>query len=297
MKKFLLITFICCLSISFIHAQSEEAAEPVSNWKLSGAASVTMTQSSFSNWASGGQNSIAGVVSGGLNLGYTKDKWNWSNQLDAAYGLMLQGSDRSKTDDRLEFSSKLGYKASKTWSYTALTQFKTQFDKGYKEYPIKNKHLYTSGFFAPAYLTISLGMDYKPNADLSVFLSPLTMRTTFVYDDSLSNGGAYGVDPGDNILNEYGAFIKATYQKKFSERILLKTKLELFSNWVDKPQNIDVNWEVDIDFKVTKWLSTKLYTQLIYDDNIRIKDPDTGILGGPKVQFKEVLGIGLSYIF
>ena len=299
MRKLLLV-IIGLLGVVGLRAQTADTAAIPKNWKLSGSTAINMTQSSYSNWASGGQNSVAGVASGGIALDYAKNKWQWNTTLDLAYGLMVQDeSGRSKTDDKIEFASKLGHKATKYWYYTILTQFKTQFDKGYKSYPVEDadKWNYTSRFMAPGYLTVSLGMDYNPNADFSLFISPITLRATYVQDKMLSDLGSYGVDPGKKSLIQYGAFVKAIYQKKMVEdRILFKTKLELFTDWENKPQNIDVNWEVNFDFKVTKWLSTRLYTQMIYDDDIRIPDND-GSLKGPKLQFKEVLGIGLSYIF
>lgn len=300
MKRTTLVAIALLFSLG-LRAQTTDAVTVPKNWKLSGSAALNMSQSSYSNWAAGGQNSVAGVVSGGLLLKYAKNKWQWSNTLDAAYGLMVQDqSGRSKTDDKLEFSSKLGLKASKYWYYTALADFKTQFDKGYKSYPVedKDKGNYTSKFLAPGYLTTSLGMDYNPNANFSLFLSPITVRTTYVQDKMLSDAGSYGVDPGKKSLIEYGAFLKATYQKKMVEdRVMFKSKLELFSNFKHNPQNVDVNLEVNIDFKVTKWLSTRLYGQMIYDDDIRIPEVGTDRLLGPRLQVKQVLGIGLSYIF
>ncbi len=300
MKKLTFLFFVFLFSSMVLQAQTADTTAIPEPWKLSGSAALNMTQSSYSNWSAGGQNSVAGVASGGLVLDYAKNKWQWNTTLDLAYGLMVQDeSGRSKTDDKIEFASKLGHKATKYWYYTFLAQFKTQFDKGYSKYPVadEDKWDYTSRFMAPGYLTLSLGMDYNPNADFSLFISPITLRATYVQDKRLSDAGSYGLDPGKKSLVQYGGFLKATYQKKMAEdRILFKTKLELFTDWGNKPQNVDVNWEMNIDFKVTKWLSTRLYTQMIYDDDVRIPDAD-GVLQGPNLQFKEVLGIGLSYIF
>lgn len=261
---------------------------------MEGKTSLTMSQTSFSNWASGGQNSISGVLAGGFRLRYAAKKLSWDSTLDLAYGTLYQyeEADRRKTDDRIDFSTKLGYAASRVWSYTILTQFRTQFDRGYKSYPVVAKDSYTSTFFAPAYLTFSVGMDYRPNKELSVYMSPLSLRNTIVLDDTLSSRGAFGITPGSNILSEYGALVKATYSKIVFERVQLKSKIELFSNLEHDPQNINVNVEVDIGIKTTSWLTTRLYTQLLYDDKIRVSEDD-----GPALQVKEVLGVGLSYSF
>lgn len=263
-------------------------------WSMGGKTSLTMSQTSYSNWASGGQNSISGVLAGSFKLKHAAKKLSWENTLDLAYGTLYQyeDSDRRKTDDKIDFATKLGYAASKYWNYTILTQIKTQFDRGYKSYPVEDKKSYTSTFFSPAYLTFSIGMDYKPNKDLSVYLSPLSLRNTIVLDDTLSSKGAFGVTSGSHILSEYGAMVKATYSKTFFDRIQVKSKVELFSNLEHEPQNINVNVEVDVGIKTTSWLTTRLYTQLLYDDNIRVSEDE-----GPALQVKEVLGIGLSYSF
>lgn len=279
-----------------LYAQSDSTKTEVNakTWSMGGKTSLTMSQTSYSNWASGGQNSISGVAAGSFKLKHAKKKLSWESTLDIAYGTLYQfeESDRRKTDDKIEFATKLGYKASKSWNYTLLTQLTTQFDRGYKSYPIEDKNSYISTIFSPAYLTFSLGMDYKPNNDLSVYMSPLSLRNIIVLNDTLSNKGAFGVTPGSYIMSEYGAMLKATYSKTFFERIQVKSKLELFSNLEHDPQNIIVNMELDLGIKTTAWLTTRLYTQLMYDDNIRVADDK-----GPALQVKEVLGIGVSYTF
>ncbi len=263
-------------------------------WSVGGKTSLTMSQSSYSNWAAGGQNSLSGVLSGSFRLKNTHKKLTWESVLDLAYGTLYQYEnwDRRKTDDKIDYTTKLGYAASKYWNYTVLLQFKSQFDKGYMSYPVEDKNAYTSEFMSPAYLTFSVGMDYKPNKELSVYISPLSLRNTIVLNDTLSSKGAYGVTPGDHILSEYGAMVKATYQKTFFEKVQLKSKVELFSNLEHNPQNINVNVEVDIGVQTTSWLTTRLYTQLLYDDNIRVSEDE-----GPALQVKEVLGVGFSYSF
>ncbi len=272
----------------------EKAEVKKKTWTVGGKNSLTMSQTSYSNWAAGGQNSLSGVIAGTFWLKHAHKKFSWESGLDLAYGTLYQyeESDRRKTDDKIECSTKLGYAASKHWNYTVLLQFKSQFDKGYKSYPIEDKQAYTSMFMSPGYLTFSIGMDYKPNKELSVYLSPLSLRNTIVLDDTLSNKGAFGVKHGSHIYSEYGAMVKATYHKTFFEKVQVKSKVELFSNLEHDPQNINVNVEVDIGIKTTSWLTTRLYTQLLYDDKVDVSDDE-----GPALQVKEVLGVGLSYSF
>ncbi|MDR0660579.1 MAG: DUF3078 domain-containing protein [Prevotellaceae bacterium] len=296
MKLRLIVVFAMILCSLQLYAQSDSTSieESKKTWDMGGKISLTMSQTSYSNWASGGQNSISGVLAGSVRLKHEAKKLSWENTLELAYGTLYQfeESDRRKTDDKIDFATKLGYAASKSWNYTILAQLKTQFDRGYKSYPIEDKSKYTSMFMSPAYLTFSIGMDYKPNKDLSVYISPLSLRNTIVLDDTLSHKGAFGVTPDSHMLSEYGAMIKATYGKTFFEKIQLKSKVELFSNLEYDPQNINVNVEVDIGIKTTSWLTTRLYTQLLYDDNVKVSEDE-----GPALQVKEVLGIGLSYSF
>ncbi|HKL38369.1 MAG TPA: hypothetical protein VJ876_05690, partial [Bacteroidales bacterium] len=153
-----------------------------------------------------------------------------------------------------------------------------------------------SDFMAPAYSLLSLGMDYKPNDAFSLMISPLTGKTTYVLDDSLSNQGAFGVDPGEKIRNELGGFVKLTYNKDIWENVTFNTKLDLFSNYLENPENIDISWEVLISMKVNDYLSANINTQLIYDDNIHYINKE-GQDMGPRIQFKEVFGAGFTYKF
>jgi hypothetical protein len=162
-----------------------------------------------------------------------------------------------------------------------------------------------SDFLAPAYSLASLGADYKPNDNFSVFVSPLTAKMTIVNVDRLAM--AYGVEEGENFRLEIGAFVKLAYQKDIFENVNLDTRLDLFANYSNNPQNIDVNWETLITMKINKWLSARLSTQLIYDDDIDIiaqpaetnadGDVITPAVVGPRTQFKEIFALGLSVTF
>jgi hypothetical protein len=148
---------------------------------------------------------------------------------------------------------------------------------------------------APAYLNISLGMDYTPSKVFSLFIGPLSGKSTFVMDDELSDAGAYGVDSSKHFRNEFGGTIRAIVNKDIMKNVNLSSKLELFSNYMKNPQNIDVNWQLLINMKVNKWIAASINLQMIYDDDIKTKEDL--VTHGAKVQFKEVFGVGLSYKF
>jgi hypothetical protein len=287
------------------------AADSLKPWKLGGIVTVNAQQVSLTNWAAGGNSSIS--LSGLINVfaRYHKGKIVWDNNLQLGYGVIKQGSNKKwwKNDDKIQITSKLGREAAKHWYYSALVDFRTQFADGYN-YP--NDSVYISRFMAPGYGLASLGMDYKPSNHFSAYISPVTGKFTFVNDDKLASVGAFGVqkdiiDPTDSTKfiqrhkthrEEFGAYVKLQYQTKVMENITFQTIVELFSNYFHNPQNVDVNWTTLTTFKVNKFISATLSTQLIYDDDIKsvklkATDPDKG----PAVQFKQVLGVGFSYKF
>lgn len=288
------------------------AADTIRNWKFGGVVSFNGQQVSLTNWASGGTNSLSfgGIIS--LYARFKKGKDTWDNSIDLGYGVIRQGENKVwwKTDDKIQLTSKYGRQAFKKWYYTALGDFKTQFANGYN-YP--NDSVYISKFMAPAYGILALGFDYKPNDKFSLFIAPATGKFTIVNDDSLARHGAYGVqeeirdnDNGGKIVQHYkthreelGAYLKMQFQTKVMENITFQTMLELFDNYLYKPENIDVNWTTLTTLKVNKFISATLTTQLIYDNDIQLMRTVGDRKGtvGPDVQFKQVLGVGFTYKF
>lgn len=284
-----------------------QRADSIQGWKKGGVIVANLAQTSLTNWSAGGQNSVAmnGILSAFAN--YKKDKSVWDNSLDIGYGKLKQGKENyRKTDDKIDLLSKYGREAFKNFYYALLFNFKTQMAPGYN-YPDDSVKI--SNLFSPAYILFALGMDYKPNAYFSAFIAPLTAKMTIVNDRKLSDAGAFGVKPGKKSLTEVGGYIRAIYSKndfksEFLKNVSFTTKIDLFSDYTEKPQNIVVNWETLIALKVNKFISASITTQLIYDDKIKVpfdKNSDgkieTGEAAGSKIQFKEILGVGLSYKF
>ena len=288
------------------------AADTAKPWKIGGIISVNGQQVSLTNWSAGGNNSIS--VAGLVNIfaKFKKGKSTWDNNLELGYGVINQGNNKKwwKNDDKIQFSSKFGHQIKKNWYLTALADFRTQFAPGYN-YP--NDSIYISKFMAPGYALAAIGFDYKPNDKFSAFIAPVTGKFTFVNDDSLARYGAFGVqkeirdpDQGGKITQnylthreEFGAYLKMQYRTKVMENITFETILELFSNYMNNPQNVDVNWTTLTTFKVNKFISATLATQLIYDDDIKVLRSGGDLKGttGPDIQFKQVLGVGFTYKF
>lgn len=298
MKKLLLIMSVILLIVS-LHAQDSNQSDTL--WKYSGVTSLNVSQLSLSNWAAGGENSLSGNAFIQLSADFDDGTKNWDNDLIMGFGLIRQGDDPTrKSDDKLDLSSKFGYRASKNWLYSGLLSFRTQFAKGYDN-PGETDRNKISNWLAPGYLNLSAGMDLKPNDEFSMLIAPVSGKVTFVMDDDLSAAGTFGLDPGQTVRGEFGGYVKLAYKKEILKNVLLDTKVDFFSNYFENPQYVDVNWDMLLTFKVNEFISATLVTQLIYDRDIEFGFDTTGDGTNdsfePRVQFKELFGIGLTYNF
>ncbi len=245
---------------------------------------LTFNQVSLTNWAAGGQSAFSAVGVVNLYANYKYDRDAWDNVLNLGYGLIKnQGERVQKNEDKIELNSMYGRKAFKDFYYSALLNFRTQFYDGYN-YP--NDTTVTSRFLAPAYLSLALGLEYKPNDFFSVFVSPATGKFTFVNDRTLADQGAFGVDPGTfdtsgNVIThgrkfrpEFGASIQVIFKKDVTENVNIQSKLLLFNNYTDKVKenrgNIDVNFDFLLNLKVSKYITTSLFLNLIYDHDVKL---------------------------
>jgi hypothetical protein len=280
---------------------------PPKYWKLKAIYGLNGTQSSFVNWNAGGRNniSILGTISASAN--YTINNVKWSNDLSIALG-GLQYLEKNmpeslqKTDDRIDITSNFGMKIKKHVFVSFIGGFKTQMLDGFS---FPNDSIRISTFMAPGYVNTALGIDYIKSDNFSVFTSPFAAKMTFVNDQILADAGSFGVEKavfdglgnvitaGKRFRGEFGAYVKLKFNKTVAKNIDLKSKIELFSNYMQNPQNIDVNAEALFTFKVNSWFSASLQWSLIYDDDIAIRDSYGNI--GPRTQFKSVLGLGVSY--
>ena len=292
MKRILLILMLAGL-FNLGHAQNE--ADTL--WKVSGLTSLNFSQMSLTNWAAGGEKSFAGngLLNVAANYQNREGLLNWSNDLYMGFGIVVQDEDLPrKSDDKIDLSSKIGYKASKNWFYSGLLSFKTQFAEGY-DAPGSVDREVVSKLLSPAYLNVSLGMDYKPNDNFSVLIAPVTGKVTMVMDDALSALGVFGVPAGEQVRSEFGGYVKIAYGNEIMKNVALLTKIDLFSNYIENPQYVDVNFDLILSFKINEFLSASFMSQLIYDYDIKFDDGAGGV--ETRVQFKELFGIGVSYSF
>ena len=287
-KQFFTLLLLGFISLNAL-AQSD-----TSYWKTSAKTSLNFSQSHLSNWSAGGQSALnlLGLVN--VTANYKKENHIWDNGLDMTLGYSHLGDEKiMKTDDRIEFNSLYGKNATEKLFYSIAFSFKTQFADGF-DYKVDSTTP-ISGLFAPAYITLGLGMEWKPNPYFSINFSPLTGRVTLVTIKELSDVGSFGVEPGKQSRFELGMKTTFKFEKEIVKNVTLGTKLEVFTDYLKNPQNIDVDWQTLVTMKVNSWLNANIATHLIYDDDIKITDKEGK--SGPRTQFKEVLSVGVSYIF
>jgi hypothetical protein len=261
------------------------------NWKRGGLLSVNMSQGSLSNWAAGGDN-FSLSISSYFNFFYfyKKGRHSWDHNFDMNLGYVQTTSLGSrKNDDRLDYLSKYGYKLDTTgkWFISSLFNFRSQLFDGYTF--SNNIATLSSSFLSPAYIILSVGFDYKPNSTLSVFMSPVTSRWTIVANNTLSQQGKYGVPPGKKSINEMGMFATVNYNNTIAKNITYKGRLDLFSNYNNKPQNIDLFMTNLFSFKINKYFSATYSLDMIYDDDVRLFGVNKN---SPALQTKSQIGLG-----
>jgi hypothetical protein len=261
------------------------------NWKQGGLYNLNVSQSSLSNWAAGGDNFNMSINSYFNYFAfYKKERQSWDNNIDVNLGFVQSTSQGGrKNDDRLDLLSKYGYKLDTVgkWYVSGLFNFRSQLFDGYSF--SGSKSTFISSFFAPAYMIISAGLDYKPDNNFSLFFSPLTSRTTLVLNKKLSNLGKYGVDTGRMVNRETGLFVTVNYSKVIASNINYRGRADFFSNYYDKPENVNFYMTNLFTFKINKNFSATYSLDLIYDDKIRIFGANKK---SPGLQTKSIIGIG-----
>lgn len=281
MKKILLIGMM--LTSQLFYAQETEVVSD-STWVKKGNIAILGSQSSFSQWQAGGSNNLA--INGSLNydINYKKGDWTWDNKFIAMYGInKLKGQEQQKTDDRLEINSILGKKASGEWYYSAFANFKTQFDAGMNPDSLEQR---ISHFMSPAYLQFGPGMLWKKNDNLKVNLAPATARFIFVHSHFTEFEESFGVEQGKSMRFEFGAAVNAYYKVEVMENFTIENILNLYSNYLEDPKNVDIDYQLNVVLKVNRYISSNLTFQALYDDNAY-----------KGFQTRHTLGVGLNYLF
>jgi hypothetical protein len=283
----------------------------LSHWTRKNRVGIDMNEISFSNWNAGGVSSISGLIKGEFVRIHSLEKSKWLNELIIRYGVNKQdGYEVRKSDDAIRFTSTFGYRNDtlSNWYHSAKFNFNTQFSNGYN-YPNKTV---ISRLFAPAYTFLGIGAEYLDKKNkLNFYISPLTMKNTLVLDQNLANHGDFGVNKaiydlsgklisiGTKSKTELGFLVTNSYKKEVFKNITMENRLSLYSDYINKFGNIDVDWELKFDLIVNQYVRANVGTHIVYDDDIKtVKEVNKQqIIMGPKIQLKQILGVGLTYNF
>lgn len=292
MKKILLSAFAALASLSLL---AEEPNNQPSPWTMAGSAGITGSQMTLTNWAAGGDPSVAADFQFNYSIDYKKGNVLWQNRLELAYGLnRTESNGTRKTNDKIYLSSSYGQRFYENLYVSALFKFNTQFADGF-DYAVTNEnggYKQTSGFMAPAYFSGGLGVEWNPKSWISVNASPATWKATLVNVEELRP--IYGLTDS-STRHEFGGNVKVEMKGTIYGDLSGYTRLNLFSNFLKEPQNVDVDWTIRFDLKINKWLSANANFHMIYDDDINIPQPDGGAY--PCLQIQEVAGLGILVKF
>lgn len=289
-----------------------EPADSISHWEKKNNIGFFISEILFVNWNAGGNSSISGLLKTQFNRNYTNDNVRWANELIMRYGLNKQdGIELRKTEDAFQFSSTFGYREDEksNWYHSAKFNLNTQFTDGFS-YP--NKEVAISGPFAPVYSFLGVGAEYASDKkDKLFYFSPFTSKVTFVGNQRLADKGSFGVpkatyDADGNLVHhskkiksELGTLITAYYKKKVAKNITFENRLSLYSDYINNYGNVDIDYDMVLDLVVNQYVKTNIGVHLVYDDDIKAKEEIAGkqVTVGPKLQLKQVLGVGLTYTF
>ena len=280
MKRIIVVIFF--IFTNFIFSQEKKVTDSIPRWKIHGRFAFVFNQSSFSNWVSGGENTIAGNFNVNYDFNYKKNNLNWDSRIITGYGLSyISDKGYRKTNDRFEYNSLLGLKTSKYWFFSFLANFRTQYTKGY-DYKKEPKVL-VSEFLSPAYLTFGPGMLWKKSDKLYVNIAPATARYTFVNDFF---SGQFGVEEGKNTAFSLGFNLSGYYKFGLMQNIEMENILNMYSDYLANVGNVDIDYQTNIHFTVNKNIKMLMTFHAIMDEN-----------ASSKLQFRQLFGLGLNYNF
>lgn len=271
-------------------------------WVIGGDGHLGFSQTYLANWEKGGQSAIASllVLKGFANYKRADGKIKWDNSGELRNGWVRPGGSEEelqKNDDKFEITSRFGVSAYKKWYYSSEFNFNTQLFNGFV-YPKSEHPQPISGFLAPSRLFFKLGMEYKPNKEFSLLLSPITLKNVYVRDTVKYDQTKFGIDASKKSFWEPGLNADLFFKKSFKENLTYETKYKMFINYKEPFQKFDVNWENTLSLKLNEFINVRFLLHMIYDDDVKypVFDENNVKIGEKtKLQVKEYFSIGFTY--
>ena len=339
MKKFLPF-FVLAMAFSFVNAQVDEKTaadealktkvksaeiDSAKHWKFTGVCGLNAAQTALFNWAAGGNNNVTGFVFANLTLSYKKDKWTWDSNLDTELGLMFSSDyvryPWRKANDKLNFTTKVGYQMHPQWYLSLLGSFRSQYAPGLDYKPVDAGDLDDYGnpveptliskWLSPSYTDLALGVEYRPNDIFNIGVYPVAGRMTTCLEEVLRP--KYGMSQREDgtykpVMLNMGLRINGGINYTLVKNLKIISTITLFTPYTarihdengQKFGNFDVDWDVALTYNFLKVFSVSLMTSLKYYDMVKIDGSAWGKYGDhprARVQFKEVVGLGIGYSF
>lgn len=293
-----LITLSCALMLLSVAVQAQEASKKDKLWTLSGITGFNVASTMLLNWTAGGSNTSSGLIYANITLLHKKNNILWESNLDTELGVSYMDNTKfawRKSNDKLNFSTKYGYKFAPKWYATVMGSFKSQYASGYDYTNVggAEAETYTSNWLSPSYTDISVGADWQPNSVFSVYLSPIAGRITTVTKPELRH--RYGLDPDRSSRFQLGMILKGDVKYSPAKNLLILSTLSLFTPYAKGFGNFDVDWSLTVSYQFLKVLTANLMTNLKYYDDVMIADKNGNY--AQRIQLKNVIGIGVGYSF
>lgn len=277
-------------------------------WKREFASSFSLNGNYLSKyWAKGGETTISSLidVNGKTEYNNKEAKTTWTSTGRLRYGTTWTELQKFRTNtDVIEINSQFNKVLRSKLYFSSTFYLKTQAAKGYN-YP--NDSIPVSKFFNPGAFTIGVGLEYKPNKETAINFSPLSYRNTFVLDTLNIDQTAHGIEVNKRVRHEMGGQLVVNSSVTVFKDMKIINTIRLFANYLDKPQNVDVNWELALEKQISWYFRIRLNMQLIYDDDVNFplyhdRKKEKPILNqqgkqvlGPKTQFSQFLGLTLAF--
>jgi hypothetical protein len=279
-----------------------EKYEVLTPWRIGGDGTVGFTQTYLENWKKGGQSALALsiVLKGFANYTSSDENIKWENSGEIRNGWIRpggEGAELQKNDDKFEVISRFGVSAFKKWYYSSEFDFETQFFNGYK-YPTSVNPEPISAFLGPSRTYFKIGLDYKPNNDFSLFLSPVSMKNIFVKDTVKIDQTNFGIPSDKRGFWEFGLNGDIRYSTEIFPGVTYQTKYKMFINYARPFSDWDINWENLLVMPLTDHINLRMMIHMIYDEDVLfpVYNADGDRTGEePRLQLREFITVGFSY--
>lgn len=258
-----------------------------SGWEKTGFLLLNINQAANNEWSGGGENFLIGI-NGLINyaIHHQMGKYSLDTYVDIELGAVEASSFHHfrKTSDHCDLTIEFEHILGKKTNYGLLFNFNSQLFTG-RNYASPEFEKITS-FLSPGKFILAPGIDIKFKSEssyLSFFISPSTLKWVTKLDNHFYNQAKFGVDSASKITTEFGAYFSAHCNVRISKNSSYITRLDFFSNYLNKPGNMDILMNNLLSINISRVFSANIIVDVIYDEDVR-----------SRTQVQEIFGLGLK---